>query len=284
MLMNFGIKINKNTLLNSSYWLKEELPKRLGRQIRQLDNLPKGLNLMPSVRLVRDWYMASFNDLYHAKRPKTPEEELHFTKILEGIYTRHNPTLISVAKGVHELKNKMKESIYLNDANFDLAEFSELHHALDAFYINRIGMRMLIGQHLSLHEQLTKPVKNFAGLICMNTNPMKVAQDAIEDAADLCRMSYGDAPEVIIRGNKDLEFPYVPSHLYYIFFELLKNSMRATVENHGKSKHMPPINIVIAESGDQSESVSIKISDEGKGIPRKDMHKIWSYLYTTASK
>ena len=65
--------------------------------------------------------MASFNDLYFTKKPKTFEEELHFTKILEGIYTRHNPTLISVAKGVNELKSKMKESIYLNDANFYFA-------------------------------------------------------------------------------------------------------------------------------------------------------------------
>ena len=53
MIMTFGLKLNKQTLLTSSDWLKEELPKRLGKQIRQLDNLPKGLNLMPSVRLVR---------------------------------------------------------------------------------------------------------------------------------------------------------------------------------------------------------------------------------------
>lgn len=154
MVMNFGLKLNKQTLLNSSHWLKEELPKRLGRQVRQLDNLPNGLNLMPSVRLVRDWYMTSFNDIYYAKKPKTMEEELHFTKILQGIFTRHHPTMISVAKGVNELKMKLRESIYQNDANFDLAEFSELHTALDSFYINRIGMRMLIGQHLALHEQV----------------------------------------------------------------------------------------------------------------------------------
>ena len=226
--------------------------------------------------------MASFNDLYYSKKPKTFEEELQFTKMLEGVYTRHNPTLISVAKGVNELKSKMKESIYLSDANFDLAEFSELHQALDAFYINRIGMRMLIGQHLALHEQLTKPVKDYSGLICMNTNPYKVAKDAAEDAAELCRMTYGDAPSIELIGKLDLQFPYVPSHLYYIFFELLKNSMRAVVENHQKAKHLPKVRMVIADSADK-EHISIKISDEGMGIPRKDLHKIWSYLYTTAS-
>ncbi|KAL9654953.1 hypothetical protein ABK040_008743 [Willaertia magna] len=281
MLMEFGSKINKQTLLNSAYWLHTELPKRLGKQIRQLDNLPKGLNLMPSVRLVRDWYMQSFMDLYHLKKPKTAEEELKFTKILDGIYTRHNPTLISVAKGVHELKQKMKESIYQSDANFDLAEFSELHTALDNFYINRIGMRMLIGQHLELHRQLEEPIKDYAGLICLTTNPLSIAKDAIEDAKDLCTMAYGDAPDVIIKGKKDLSFPFIPSHLYYIYFELFKNSMRATVESHQGAKHLPPITLIIAD-GVNNEDISIKISDEGKGIPRKDMHKIWSYLYTTA--
>ena len=53
----------------------------------------------------------------------------------------------------------MKESIYLNDANFDLEEFTEL-------WMLFILTEYEIGQHLALHEQFTKPVKS--GLICMN--------------------------------------------------------------------------------------------------------------------
>jgi pyruvate dehydrogenase kinase 2/3/4 len=63
--------------------------------------------------------------------------------------------------------------------------------------------------------------------------------------------------------------------------ELLKNSMRATVEWHGVDGEFPPIKVIIAD-GNDNEDVVIKVSDEGGGIPRSNMKKIWSYLFTTA--
>jgi pyruvate dehydrogenase kinase 2/3/4 len=83
-------------------------------------------------------------------------------------------------------------------------------------------MRMLIGQHLELHKQILKPSDTYVGLICKTTSPSQVASDAIEDAKYMCMRHHGDAPEVTIHGAKDLTFPYVPSHLYYMLFELLK--------------------------------------------------------------
>ena len=41
----------------------------------------------------------------------------------------------------------------------------------------------------------------------------------------------------------------------------------------------PPIRVVIAEG---AEDVTIKISDEGGGIRRSGLQRIWTYLYTTA--
>jgi pyruvate dehydrogenase kinase 2/3/4 len=58
--------------------------------------------------------------------------------------------------------------------------------------------------------------------------------------------------------------------------------MRATVEFHGVDK-MPPIKVVIAD-GEKNEDVVIKISDEGGGIRRTSLPRIWSYLYTTADQ
>lgn len=75
-------------------------------------------------------------------------------------------------------------------------------------------------------------------------------------------------------------FPYVPTHLHYIMLELLKNSMRATVEYHGVDADYPPIKVVIADGSD-NEDVIVKVSDEGGGIPRSNMKRIWSYVSDT---
>lgn len=87
------------------------------------------------------------------------------------------------------------------------------------------------------------------GLISLNTSPYDVAQDAIKDASNICARKLGYSPPVKILGHTDLTFPYIPSHLYYMLLELLKNSMRATVENCGANKHLPPILLKITDQG-----------------------------------
>jgi pyruvate dehydrogenase kinase 2/3/4 len=57
--------------------------------------------------------------------------------------------------------------------------------------------------------------------------------------------------------------------------------MRATVDWHGVDGDYPPIKVIIAD-GKENEDVVIKVSDEGGGIPRSNIRKIWSYLFTTA--
>ena len=54
------------------------------------------------------------------------------------------------------------------------------------------------------------------------------------------------------------------NHSDYIMLELLKNSMRATVEWHGVDADFPPIKVIIAD-GNDNEDVVIKVSDEGGG-------------------
>lgn len=57
------------TLFRASQFLSEELPIRLAHRVEELADLPDGLNEMPSIKRVQEWYAQSFevriNDVRH---------------------------------------------------------------------------------------------------------------------------------------------------------------------------------------------------------------------------
>jgi len=84
-------------------------------------------------------------------------------------------------------------------------------------------------------------------------------------------------------------------HLEYILTEILKNSFRATVEHHNKTKKkaqtpLPPVVITISPpyrytTGDKASSyLSIRVRDQGGGVQPTNMARIFSYAFTTAGR
>mmetsp|Transcript_6666 Transcript_6666/g.13877 ORF Transcript_6666/g.13877 Transcript_6666/m.13877 type:complete len:470 (-) Transcript_6666:308-1717(-) len=270
-------------------FLRRELPVRLAHRVRDLEGVPI-LNSMPSVMEVRGIYVRSLEEMAACPMDvaSTPEGEEKFARMLEEIYGRHAGVLVTMARGAFELRKGIREGTVdlggssicdtREDGEMDFERMSDMHAFLDRFYLSRIGIRMLIGQYLSLRQP---EVNDYVGTICARTSPYEIVQQATDDATFMCARKYGDAPEVVISGGTDMTFPYVPTHLHYIMLELIKNSMRATVEWHGVDSDYPPIRVVIAD-GNENEDVVVKVSDEGGGIPRSYMDRIWSYLFTTA--
>lgn len=68
--------------------------------------------------------------------PEVRDYNRRFTKTLEMIKKRHDPTVTTVAQGVLEWKRDC------NARNINL----DVQHWLDRFYLSRIGIRFLIGQ------------------------------------------------------------------------------------------------------------------------------------------
>lgn len=85
---------------------------------------------------------------------------------------------------------------------------------------------------------------------------------------------------------------YVPVHLEYIITEILKNSFRATVENHYKRNgsstniELPPVMITVSPGEPQRLTnppfLSLRIRDQGGGVSRQNIRRIFSYAFTTA--
>ena len=63
----------QGTLFRASQFLAEELPIRLAHRVQELETLPDGLNDMPSVKKVAEWYAQSFEVWPHIARA----EEIH---------------------------------------------------------------------------------------------------------------------------------------------------------------------------------------------------------------
>lgn len=102
-------------------------------------------------RCVRSWLSFSLFcslklDRYYANAPEdivyppaVQEYNRRFTKALEIIKTRHDPTVTTVAQGVLE----WKRSVNQKHIGLDIQAW------LDRFYLSRIGIRFLIGQRMS---------------------------------------------------------------------------------------------------------------------------------------
>ena len=254
-------------------FLYREMPVRFAHRARELSSLPHGLCEQPSIKEVRNWYVQSFEDIVTMAPPTTEDDEALFYTTMDSIYKRHAETQVTIAYGLQEFKRSQATI----DSGKKLHHFEDIHRFLDSFSISRIGIRMLIGQYL----EIAKERPDWVGMICENTSPSDITSHAVEHASFMCDREFGFCPDVNIRGRTDMTFNYVPSHLYYILFELLKNSMRATCEKHYLEDDMPDIEIIIGD-GEDNEDVIIKISDQGGGIRRSQWRYIFSYLFTTA--
>lgn len=265
-LYEYARVAGEQTFINAAQFLHRELPIRLAKKVRELENIPGSLFESQPIQIVHGWYVKSFQEVVDFPFPRNIRDEERFNDLLSNIKYRHRNQVAVMARGIREYVTRVGS----------IEAGSEMQQFLDGFYLSRIGIRVLIGHHAASHEQR----KGWVGIICAQTSPLDVAKEAAEHAAQICRQTYGDPPPVRFDGRMNLRFKYIPSHLHHMLFELYKNSFRAVIEEHGgKGKQLPTVNTIIAGG---MEDVSIKISDQGGGIPRSGIDKIWTYAYTTA--
>lgn len=267
-LYEYARHADESTFVRAAQFLHREMPIRLAKKVEELEAIPGGLLRIRNVQTVRDWYVQSFRDISSFPYPETPEDEQAFTEMLEEVKDRHKNQVAVMARGIREYMNREGLEA-IND---------EIQTFLDSFFLSRIGIRVLLGHHAASHHVRD----GWVGIICAQTSPYEVALEAAADAAQLCRQTFGDPPDVRFHGKLNLRFKYIPSHLKHIFFELFKNSFRATIEhNRDREGPLPVVHVIIAGG---LEDVSIKITDRGGGIPRSVIDRVWLYAYTTVGE
>lgn len=303
--------LSEQSLLSSANFTLSLLPIRLASRIQALRNLPYIVVSNPNISKIYNNYVHSLSTLlpWWQKGPnavRTLEDEIRFTEVLAELVATHTDTIPILARGFLECRR------YIAPA--DVTRFLETH--LRA----RIGTRLIAEQHIALHyssqphfDPAASPTPcpdhpSFIGVIDTALRPADIVSQCAYGVADTCEYLYGTRPEILINGEPNTTFAFIPMHLEYIVTELLKNAFRATVENHGNKE--PVVVTIAAEPAasdkwrpveietpnedrgsfrsdairpleDNAPGVTIRIRDRGGGISPEVLPNIWSYSFTT---
>lgn len=94
----------------------------------------------------------------HLYPPEVHDYNSRFTRVLEAIKRRHDPTVATIAQGVLEWQRtrgiKPGSGVGIGGSGATNGG-GEVQAWLDRFYMSRIGIRFLIGQRESLRYTLT---------------------------------------------------------------------------------------------------------------------------------
>ncbi|KAF8640139.1 hypothetical protein AX17_001375 [Amanita inopinata Kibby_2008] len=262
-LVFYGRSMDEDRLVKSANYVRTELPIRIAHRLRDLQSLPYIVVTQEGVAKVYELYWSAFEKLRRYPPITNLTENETFCKFLNGLLNEHAVVIPNLSLGLS------LSSPYLPPDRLD----SFMRRML----VSRISRRVLAEHHIALSN-------HFAGFRGDSSGEPHVGiiftglsvKRSIEKCAKLLRKRpigikdcLGDRvpimawPDVVVDGHVYTEFPYIREHLEYIIFELLKNSMRATIEKHHGATTLPPVLATIAAG---ANDVSIRISDQGGGL------------------
>jgi pyruvate dehydrogenase kinase 2/3/4 len=125
--------------------------------------------------------------------PEVHDYNARFTKTLEAIKRRHDPTVTTVAQGVLEWKQHQKTQ----HIGLDVQAW------LDRFYLSRIGIRFLIGQRkLTAIANISPQLSHLNLDVALNTLPPHPDYVGI-----ICTRAVSDTSRAHVSGLKFLHHP-----------------------------------------------------------------------------
>ncbi|KAF9363144.1 hypothetical protein BGX34_004763 [Mortierella sp. NVP85] len=274
-LVFFGRNMQEDKLLKSANYVRTELPIRLAHRIRDFQNLPFIVGTNPHIELVYDLYWQAFEKLSKVPEVKTLEDNDAFCELIKGLLNDHLVVIPQLALGIMESSKHIPAD--------------QVDRFMNKMLRSRISRRVLAEQHISLTSNFNSPNhmmtdRGYIGIIYTHCRPRDIVERTALLAAETCRQGSGgmEPPKVLLDGNIDAEFSYIPDHIEYILYELLKNSMRFVMKNgtpDTRTRELPPIQITVCEG---THDIVFRISDKGGGIhPDMEAH-LWSYAQSPA--
>jgi len=256
---------------------------RLSHMITEVKLFPRELREQYEYQTLLSMYLETYSTLVEFENKGPTEENIDLgVKFLKERKARHKDTVRLMASACMAMKNKYSLSL----ENEECALTQSVQYCLDRLYMSRISLNMLTNQHLMLHGY-KNPVPGQVGVIHPAADVAAIVKHAFTEAQFLCERCYLHSPPLDLKSHNltedsPISVNHVPSHIYYITFEVIKNAMQATVNHNWDSLHnLPPIRVLVCQSVDD---ITIKISDLGGGVDRVTSEKMWKYLYSTTPR
>lgn len=98
-LLAYGSPLTADSVLSSAAYVREEIPRRLARGVRNLDALPFIVGTNPFITRIHKLYTTSFQELASFPEIQSVEENLRFSRRLEGHVNMHANDIPTMAKG-----------------------------------------------------------------------------------------------------------------------------------------------------------------------------------------
>jgi len=209
-LVNTTVKIsNPNLIKLSTLHLYKEMPIRFAHRIQDLNMFPYGLNHNHNVSIIRDWYLTSFEELVSVPEPKTQQEIENFKLRIKNIYNRHSPTILTLTKGLFELK----ESGLITET-----DDKQIQIFLDRFHSSRTEIRILIEHYLSLFDSnVDNNSLNYMGIINTKCDIKQILDKAICNIDFITsRTNSNIILEDIVKIKGNSKLPMIENYLYFI--------------------------------------------------------------------
>lgn len=271
----FGRRLTTDKIINSGNFVREELPIRIAHRIRSMQILPFAVISNPHLCQVYQQYYTAF-DLFRKLPVITSlEDNDRFCELLGNLLDEHLSTIPQLVMGVIET------------AQADIVDPDRLDEFMNTILRSRISRRVIAEQHLSLSRAFRSNIlhnecdPSYIGEVFLQCSARDTVVECAKLAQKLTQELYPGQvlPKVEIEGHIDTTFPYIKSHLDYIIGEILRNSFEATMKAHlasptTKTARPPPILVSISNS---EQSVLLRISDQGAGIPQEILPHIWSF-------
>lgn len=248
---------SKENIISSAQFVARQLPIRLAQRLYDMQALPWLMLQNPHIFRVFELYTDAFERIraFEGAVDSVADNEA-FCNVLSTALTENLPVVELLGKGVREVIQVVPlESLALDSF-------------LDKILSSRINQRVMAEQHLTLRSPMND---DWRGVIHLKCSPHSRFLDSAARVTEQCIHHFSVAPRVEFDGDLDVKFPFIPNHLEYIATELLKNSMRATIEFHESStgevvmhpSELRPIKVTF-HSG--VRNLTIRISDAGGGV------------------